>query len=52
MKEKEIYRGRGFRNANIIVICDGEKHWQKLSDGSRRYDGKCRDAKSCPNKES
>jgi hypothetical protein len=48
---KEIYRGRAYRKAKVVILCDGEKHWQRLTDGSRRYDGKCHDAKNCPNHE-
>jgi hypothetical protein len=47
---REIYCGRAFRKAKVIILCDGEKHWQRSSDGSRRYVGKCHDAGNCPNR--
>jgi hypothetical protein len=50
METREIFNGTAFRGSKIVIVCDGEKHWQKLK-GGLRYNGKCHDAGNCPNRE-
>jgi hypothetical protein len=51
MEERVIFEGRVYRNVKLQIVCDGEKHWKQFSDGSRVYEGKCKDSGNCPNKE-